>query len=206
MLKKPLESVTSIAGLVRKQMAYRADVAKSSVIDATLGAKDAAVEAVVRQAGKVVDLGQSVFKIPYIEFPLSIAFTVAPVPVAVGCGLMLLMDWKLHGAQEQVEDAHTEAKKSRRFDRTVALLQNHGRVPETAVVETEHIRLEVSSTSILVTGLVKTGWYAGRCVSTLDETDLNQLIVMSSDPDTLEILRAYRKLRSKMRHHQGDNQ
>ena len=111
MLKKPLESFTSFAGQVQKQMAYSADVAKASVVNATLGAKDATVEAVVRQAGKVVDLAQSVFKIPYIEFPLSIAFTVAPVPVAVGCGLMMLMDWKLHGAQERVEDAHAEAKK-----------------------------------------------------------------------------------------------
>lgn len=141
MLKKSLEMVKGAADQVQKQVAYGSDVAKASVVDVALETKDAAIEAVVGQAGKVVGLGQSVFKIPYIELPLSIAFIVAPVPMAVGCGLMLLMDWKLHEAQGRLEESRAEARDRQQFDRTVDLLQKHGRIPETAVLETEHVRL-----------------------------------------------------------------
>ena len=206
MLRNSVEVVKDAASQVQRQMAYGADVAKASLVDAALGAKDAAIEAVVGQAEKVVGLGQSVFKIPYIELPLSIAFIVAPVPMAVGCGLMFIMDWKLDETQSRLKRRGAEARARRQFDRTVDLLQKHGHIPETAVLETEHIRLEINSTLMGVTGSVKTGWYASRCLPTLDDAELNHLIVMSTDPDTLEILRAYRQLRSKMRDHQEDHQ
>jgi hypothetical protein len=191
----PLDKIKDAAERVQKNVAYTVDSTKASVRDAALDAKDAAVGSVVRQMGKAVDLGRSLVDLPYIEFPISIAFMVAPVPLAIGVGMIALMEYKLEGSQGKIHARLYEAKRRRHFDRTVALLQKHGRIPETAVLETEHIRLEISSQSVEVKGEVKTGPYAGRWVQTLEEHDLDQMIDLCTDPETQQILYTYRTFR-----------
>lgn len=192
----PLDKLKDAAERVQKNVAYTVDSTKATVRDAALDAKDAAVGSVVRQMGKAVDLGRSLIDIPYIEFPISIAFMVAPVPLAIGVGLIVLMEHKLEGTLGKTHARLYEAKRRRHFDRTVALLQKHGRIPETAVLETDHIRLEISSQCVDVKGTVKTGPYAGRCVQTLEAPDVDALIALCTDPETQEILYTYRRFRT----------
>ena len=192
----PLDKLKGAAERVQKIVAYTVDSTKAPVRDAALDAKDAAVGSVVRQMGKAVDLGRSLVDLPYIEFPISIAFLVAPVPLAIGVGLIVLMEHKLEGTQGKIHAKLYEGKRRRHFDRTVALLQKHGRIPETAVLETDHIRLEISSQCIEVKGEVKTGPYAGRCVQTLEGLDIDKLIGLCTDHETQEILYTYRRFRT----------
>ena len=120
----------------------------------------------------------------------------APVPLAIGVGLIVLMEHKLEGTQGKIHAKLYEGKRRRHFDRTVALLQKHGRIPETAVLETDHIRLEIRSQCIEVKGEVKTGPYAGRCVQTLEGLDIDKLIGLCTEHETQEILYTYRRFRT----------
>ena len=98
----PLDKLKGAAERVQKDVAYTVDSTKATVGDSALGAKNAALGAVVRQMAKAVDLDRSLVDLPYIEFPISIAFMVAPVPLVIGVGLIVLMEHKLEGTQGKI--------------------------------------------------------------------------------------------------------
>jgi hypothetical protein len=164
--------------------------------DAVLDARDEALGSVVRGVGLATDIGRVVVYSELGAIPVSIAMMVAPVPVGIGVGILFLAEMTLGGSLDKIEEGLEQSKARRKFDRTVGLLQKYGKIPATSVLESEHIRLEIQSKPVSVTGLVKTGKFEGRRAEHLETHELEQLLESYKDQDTQEIVKAYQKFRS----------
>jgi len=115
----------------------------------------------------------------------------APVPTAVGVALLWMMKSKLESTAGAIDKDLERKSCKREFDSVVGLLKKYGKVPGTAIVETEHLKMTIDSVSGRVEGKVKTGSQKGKELSAIGIVELEELKNYSPDEDTKKLIEAY---------------
>lgn len=128
---------------------------------------------------------------------IAVAVIVAPVPTAVGMAMLWLMGLSIDAAKNDIDTQLKESKKKREFDRAVSLLKKYGRIPSTAIVDTEYLRLEIDSESGTVDGLIKKGEFEKQNLSNLNSSTIESLIDSCPDNDTRDLLEAFKSFKAK---------
>ncbi|WP_045861656.1 hypothetical protein [Teredinibacter purpureus] len=128
---------------------------------------------------------------------IAIAFVVAPVPTAVGMAMLWLMELSIDAAKSDIDTQLEESLKKREFDRAVGLLKKYGRIPATAIVETEYVRLEIDSENGTADGIIKKGIFKKQTLSTLDSETINSMINSCPNNESKEIIQAFKAFKAK---------
>jgi hypothetical protein len=190
-------SVGSTAKIVSSTVESTARLA----IDTALDTKDSAIVGVVKGVGNSWDAVADVLKSPLVGFGVSVGMWIAPVPVGVGVGILWLLDSQMKGSQTRIEYHVEETIQRRTRERVVGLLQKYGEIPETAVIKTAMLNIQLNSKSGEVTGDVIAGDYKGQKIENQDFHGLFLLIESCGDDtdsrQVLEALENHRKARLK---------
>lgn len=170
-------------------------------IDTALDTKDSAIVGVVKGVGNSWDAVADVLKTPLVGFGVTVGMWIAPVPVGVGVGILWLLDSQMKGSQTRIENHLEDSMQRRKRERVVGLLQKYGEIPETAVIKTAMLNIQLNSKTGEVTGDVLAGDFKGQKIEDLDFLGLHQLIEScEEDVDSREVLEAlenHRKARLK---------
>jgi hypothetical protein len=193
-----------------KNAAQRAHKAVSSVveantkrvIDGALDVKDNTLGGVAKGIGNSWGAASEIVNFPVIGeligMGVSIGLLAAPVPVGVGLGILWLFDSQIKERQGQIEALVEDSKKRRKHERVVGLLKKYGEIPETAILETSLIRIELNSKTGQISGCVLTGDFKNTRIEDIDHHGLFQLIQScNDDPESRQILEAIENIRTK---------
>lgn len=166
------------------------------VIDTALDTKDSAIGSVVSGVGSSWDVLAGVVKSPFVGLGISIGMWIAPVPVGVGLGMFWLIDSQFAGTQSRITSEIEGAKQRRTRERVVGLLQKYGEIPETAVIKTAMLSVELNSKTGEVTGDVLAGGFKGTKIEDLDFHGLHQVKEScGNDTESRQVLEAIEHLR-----------
>jgi hypothetical protein len=127
---------------------------------------------------------------------VTVALLAAPVPTLVGLAIMWLIEEQVRTVKEQIDDAAELRKRRRAFERAATLLKKYGTIPETAILETEWVRLDLNSASGAASGVVIKGPYRGRSLESIGASELAELTAAAPDGDTRLILEGWNSLQS----------
>lgn len=128
---------------------------------------------------------------------LSIALITAPVPTLVGMAVLWLMELSIDSVKNDIDSELQDRKKKREFNQVVKLLKKYGKIPETALVETELVKMKINSVTGSVDGVVKEGQFKGVSLSDINDENLSELISTAPDSDTKALLESYVSYRDK---------
>lgn len=128
---------------------------------------------------------------------LSIALITAPVPTLVGMAILWMMELSVDSVKKDIDSELQDRKKKREFNQVVKLLKKYGKVPETAVVETELVKMKINPVTGSVDGVVRKGQFKGVSLSEINDDDLSSLISTAPDNDTKALLESYVSYRTK---------
>jgi hypothetical protein len=183
--------VSSTVGSTSKAVQSTVESKAKLVIDTALDAKDTAIVGVVRGVGNSWDAVADAIKSPLAGFGISIGMMIAPVPVGIGIGMLWLLDSQMKGGQTRIENHIEEAIQRRTRERVVGLLQKYGEIPETAVIKTAMLNLQLNSKTGEVTGDILAGDFKGQRIEDLDFHGLVELILScGDDADSRQVLEA----------------
>lgn len=180
------------------------DVAEASMnaafrVEASvLEARDAALDKVAGATGAAIKAYYGIYgTVRFMaEVGVVVAFVAAPVPAAIGVGLLWLLQWQLHQVGEVVDEVVGDDRSSRKLERITGLLKKYGQIPETATLQTDLVKMAINSSSGEVSGQVLAGEFRGRDLDSLSMEDLGRLVEFSRDEETKSILEAYLSLRN----------
>lgn len=128
---------------------------------------------------------------------LSIALVTAPVPTLVAMAVLWLMELSIDSIKNDIDSELKEKEKKREFDRVVKMLKKYGKIPQTALVETKLVKMEIDSVTGTVNGFVLSGKFKGISLGDIDDNDLLDLASTSPDRDTKSLLESYISYREK---------
>lgn len=128
---------------------------------------------------------------------LSVALVTAPVPTIVALAVLWLMELSIDSVKSDIDKELENKKKKREFEKVVTLLKKYGKIPSTAVVETEFVKLEIDSITGSVKGEVLKGKFKGGFFENIQPKELENLISTSPDKETASLIEAYLSYKSK---------
>jgi len=117
----------------------------------------------------------------------------------IGLALLWMMGDEISSNNKRIDEKKNQRTKRRAFDRVVGLLKQYGEIPETALVETEFVRMEIHAVTGEVDGEILAGQYKGRRLTSLEDEIVINLVNSSSDTDTKELLESYLAFLEKAR-------
>lgn len=128
---------------------------------------------------------------------ISIALITAPVPTLVAISILWLMELSIDSMKSDIDKELTNKNKKRQFDTAVKMLKKYGKIPKTAIVETEHVKMEIDSVTGSVNGVILTGKFEDVELCNIETDDLLDLASSSPDSDTKSLIEAYLSYRDK---------
>jgi hypothetical protein len=132
---------------------------------------------------------------------VTISAVVAPVPTFVGLGLIWYLDYEYENFKENRKLTLEDKKKDRELNRIVKQLNKYGKIPETAIVETEYLILSIDTKNGQMDGVLKQkGFLFDKETKLSDITD-SEIIdygTKCQDSETLKLLDAYLNNRNKI--------
>jgi hypothetical protein len=132
---------------------------------------------------------------------VTISAVVAPVPTFVGLGLIWYLDYEYENFKENRKLTLEDKKKDRELNRIVKQLNKYGKIPETAIVETEYLILSIDTKKGQMDGVLKQkGFLFDKETKLSDITD-SEIIdygTKCQDSETLKLLDAYLNNRNKI--------
>lgn len=200
-MRSTTKSVSDTVSSTTKIVSSTVESTARLAIDTALDTKDSAIVGVVKGVGNSWDAVADVFKSPLVGFGVTVGMWIAPVPVGVGVGILWLLDSQMKGSQTRIENHLEDSMQRRKRERVVGLLQKYGEIPETAVIKTAMLSIQLNSKTGEVTGDVLAGDFKGQIIEDLDFHGLHLLIEScGEDVDSREVLEAlenHRKARLK---------
>ncbi len=129
---------------------------------------------------------------------LTIALVTAPVPTLIAMAVLWMMELSVDSLKTDIDSELKDRAKKRDFDRVVKILKKYGKIPKTAVVETEHMRMEIDSITGSVTGEIRTGFF--NTATQLSDVDDENLIAFAAtrDEETKSLVEAYLSYKTKL--------
>lgn len=183
------------AGAVAGQVAFKADSAYQSASNSIGSAIDRTVVAVVKTGATVVVTAQA-----FATAGIAVAAVVAPVPTFVGLSVLFIMDIAFDAAKSDLDQGLSKElsnrDKKREFGRVLNILKKHGKIPETAVVKTAFVELNINSTTGNVNGKFLSGRLKDKVLDDLPKQDLID-IMPTLDKESSSVIEAYLSFRSK---------
>lgn len=179
------------AGVVAGEVAFKADSAYRSASDSICSAIDHTVAAVVKTGATVVVTAQA-----FATAGIAVAAVVAPVPTLVGLSVLFIMDIAFDAAKSSLDQELSDRDKKRDFDRVLNILKKHGKIPETAVIKTAFVELNINSTTGSVNGKFLSGRFKNKVLDDLSTQDLID-IMPTLDKESSSVIEAYLSFRSK---------
>lgn len=119
---------------------------------------------------------------------------IAPVPTLVGAMMVDLMTEMVRERFASVSRGVEAGRIRRERDRLIERLAAHGKIPATAVVETESATLRLDTVAGTITGRVRTGMFSNRDVEGMTVDELERFAA-STDEGTAKLVRAYVEFR-----------
>lgn len=174
--------------------------AGNSVVETGLAAKRAAVDAVTDTTDAVVGYARATKDAAAMTFQgfqtygLVVGLIVAPVPTLIGT---IMIDVMTSLVMERFASVarNAEANKAlREKDRLVERLAKYGKIPATAIVETESASLKLDVVAGTISGQVRTGFFSNREVGDMSTEELERFAA-STDAETANLIQAYLRFR-----------
>lgn len=192
----PLNNLKDAAQKAQKAVSSAVESKTKLVIDSALDAKDSAIGGVVKGVGSTWGVIGGILNDPIVGVGISIGMIAAPVPVGVGLGILWLLESQMKGSQQRIENHIEESKQRRTRERVIGLLKKYGEIPETAILETSLLRVNLNSKTGEITGEVKAGDYKGYRIEELDHHGLFLLIQSCNDDlDSKQVLETIEHMR-----------
>ncbi|MDF9778761.1 hypothetical protein [Pseudomonas baetica] len=188
------DAIGDVKGRISETVAGAARSITSSVDSTYTGARDSVLDARDKVVGTVTGVVDGVANATGAALMVGIVVApiVAPVPTLIGAVILLIIGHEFESAVERASDATTSKRERRKFERAVTLLQKHGEIPETALLESEFVRLQINTQSGVVDGTILAGQHEGQSIAELSRDEIDALEAHSPDSDTKKILTAYR--------------
>lgn len=162
-------------------------------------AKDKAIDTADGMVGSISSAYCSVIGTAQILVNAGIIITavVAPVPLAVGIGLMWLIELQINATYRSARQDADDASEKRSLERITSIMKKHGQIPQVATLKTSSITMSINSNDGTVCGSILKGSLEGRALDSLSLDDIAMLINEFRDEDTKKILEAYLSLRKR---------
>lgn len=128
---------------------------------------------------------------------LSIVLVAAPVPTLVAIAVLWLMGLSIDSIKNDIDGELKDKERKREFDRVVKMLRKYGKIPQTALVETKLVKMEIDSITGNVNGFILSGKFKGVSLAEIDDNNLLDLVSTSPDRDTKSLLESYISYREK---------
>ncbi|RRW40506.1 hypothetical protein EGJ52_21285 [Pseudomonas luteola] len=128
---------------------------------------------------------------------LGLTFSViaAPVPTAIGLGLLYLFELQYKQQCRDINNTVVAKWRKREQKRILALLKKHGAIPESALLETEWVRVSINSRTGEIRGTILQGQSKGTPLEQLSLQEIEVLTEHAPDADTKSLLEAYLSFR-----------
>ena len=187
-----------VASGIGANAAEKALAARDTLVEAAVATVDGAIDtrnAVVAYASATTDAAVIVASGLAVK-GFVVSAIVAPIPTLVGA---ILMDMMLGEVSDRIGKASDDVRSMRaaRLDaRAMDEIAKHGRIPATALVETDALSLELDTVGGTVKGRVKSGSFEGRSLEVMTEDDIRSF-ASSSDVETASMLVAYMRYRKR---------
>lgn len=172
---------------VKHSASSAVDSTYTSTRDSVLDAKDKVVGSVTGVVDGVAGVATTTLMLAMLVGPF-----VAPVPTLIGAVMLLIIGHEMDSAGKRTKRATKEKLSQRKYERAVTLLQKYGKIPETALLESECVRLVINARTNEVTGTILVGQHEGQSINELSASELDALEAHAPDKDTKKILSAYR--------------
>lgn len=122
---------------------------------------------------------------------VTISFVAAPVPTIIALAILWLMENSISQRNKSV-DLQTKTKKEKRsFLRATKLLIKYGSIPQTSLVTTSELHMEINAASGEVTGQFLRGPHKGKSLDQLTPENIDAYLATCEDKDTAELLKAF---------------
>ncbi|MEE5177164.1 hypothetical protein V2K54_25975 [Pseudomonas alliivorans] len=168
-----------------------------SVESKALGVRDSAIDLATAISGSSVKIisGVTGTVTLLVDIGITVVAIVAPVPTVIGLALLWVMKAQLTHSDALIDKSVSDNRERKKLERVTGLLKKYGKIPETATLETELIRMVIDSKKGEVTGCVLAGEFHDRELSSMSDTDIERLMSFAPDADTKGIVEAYQSFR-----------
>lgn len=126
---------------------------------------------------------------------LTVSAIAAPVPTAIGLGLLYLFELQYKQQCRDINNTVVAKWRKREQKRILALLKKHGAIPESALLETEWVRVSINSRTGEIRGTILQGQSKGTPLEQLSLQEIEVLTEHAPDADTRSLLEAYLSFR-----------
>lgn len=177
-------------------------MAGTSAIERGLAAKQAMVDTATDTADAVVGYARATKDAAVMTYEgfqsygLIVGMIVAPVPTLIGYIMMELMVSMAQDRFASVSRDIQANRQAREKDQLIEKLAKYGKIPATAIVETESASLRLDTVAGTITGTVKTGFFSNRDIAEMSVPELEKF-AESSDAETAKLIRAYVRFRKQ---------
>lgn len=197
-----VDGVSTAASRAHAAVSLSVESGTRRMIDGALDAKDTTLGGIAKTVGNTWDAATDVLHFPILGELIGVGVTVgliaAPVPVAIGLGILMLVDMQVKERQQQIQDHVDEAINRRTRDRVVGMIQKYGEIPETAIIETPLIKVNLCNSKGTITGVVKAGPFKGQKIEEIDHHGFFHLIQScGEDQETRQVLESIESIRIK---------
>lgn len=168
-----------------------------AVVDTGIAVKDTATEtaAVVReQTEAVIDFAKFTVGTTAIV-GATVVGVVAPVPALFGALIIEIMLAIIASKADRISSGLDAKKIARKNARLVEKLSKYGKIPATALIETDTASLRLDTTAGTISGQIKTGIFAGRNIGDMTVAELGEFASIA-DAETAKLIEAYIKFRN----------
>lgn len=188
------DKISDVKARISETVAGATRSITSSVDSTYTGARDSVLDARDKVVGTVTGVVDGVANATGAALMIGIVVApiIAPVPTLIGSVILLFIGQAFESAGERASDATTAKRDRRKFERAVTLLQRYGEIPETALLESGFVRLQINTQSGAVEGTILAGQHEGQSITALSREELDTLEARAPDRDTKKILSAYR--------------
>lgn len=162
------------------------DSTVQSAKDSVLNTVDEGVSAIKKTYAQVTETLET-----FATIGVTVALIVAPVPTAVALAIMWIMEQSINAQKKKIDCVTAMKKSDRDFKRVTGLLKKHGLIPQTAIVQTEYLKLEIDSEKNSITGVVLKGANTGMRLNDMDDQTLELFRNAAPDNDTRDLMDAY---------------
>ncbi len=186
-LKEACEKVSSsaeeLSNTVKSKTSHYVTTARDGIADTA----DEIIDAAFKMYAGILSAWETMKAVG-----ITVSFIAAPVPTAIGLIVLWIMEESLKAQKTAIDEAVVDSKKKRKFDRAIKQLKDYGAIPQTSILETAYVKLEVDSLSQTADGYIKQGEYKNKALSDLTEADINKLIENTPEKETGEILSGFK--------------
>ncbi|MGF6282170.1 hypothetical protein ABH908_000345 [Pseudomonas frederiksbergensis] len=188
------DRISDVKGRISETVAGATRSITSSVDATYTGARDSVLDARDKVVGTVTGVVDGVANVTGAALMIGIVVApiIAPVPTLIGAVILLIIGHEFESAGERASEVTIAKRERRKFERAVTLLQRYGEIPETALLESDFVRLQINTRSCAVEGTILAGEYEGQSITALSREELDTLEAHAPDRDTKKILTAYR--------------